>query len=201
MAAGPHLAVPSHERQRIIRLFEIAACMTDRSGALRIDRTDPMAHFELNPMAEWNPQANDIFVRAVEIDAPVDRRLFLEQQCGGDAALRAQVDSLLAAGGKVGSFLEKPAVPAPPAGDRRRLDSTDTSSWNPESSSGFRRLYWSKRKSSGNGDRCRHTHKRRRMFSSHWLKHCPSGSPARWKPGPFRHSRNAVATTQHPAFR
>ena len=68
-------------------------------------------------MAEWNPQANDIFVRAVEIDAPVDRRLFLEQQCGDDAALRAQVDSLLAAGGKVGSFLEKPAVPALPAGD------------------------------------------------------------------------------------
>ncbi|MFO0808950.1 MAG: serine/threonine-protein kinase [Gemmataceae bacterium] len=65
-------------------------------------------------MAEWNPQANDIFVRAAEIDAPVERRLFVEQQCGGDAALRAQVESLLAAGGKVGSFLERPAVPAPP---------------------------------------------------------------------------------------
>ena len=68
-------------------------------------------------MPEWNPRANDIFVRAVEVDAPADRRLFLEQQCGGDAALRSQVESLLAAGGKIGSFLEKPAVPAPPPGD------------------------------------------------------------------------------------
>jgi serine/threonine protein kinase/WD40 repeat protein len=68
-------------------------------------------------MPEWNPRANDLFVQAAEIDSPADRRLFLEQQCGGDAALQSQVESLLAAGGKIGSFLEKPALPAPPPGD------------------------------------------------------------------------------------
>src|SRR5262245_48952633 len=63
-------------------------------------------------MADWNAKANDLFVRAAEIAAPVERRLFLEQQCGGDVDLLAQVESLLAAGDKVGSFLEKPAVSA-----------------------------------------------------------------------------------------
>jgi WD40 repeat protein/serine/threonine protein kinase len=63
-------------------------------------------------MADWNSRANDIFVRAAEIDGPAERRLFLHQQCGGDADLHSQVESLLAAGGKIGSFLEKPAAPA-----------------------------------------------------------------------------------------
>jgi hypothetical protein len=67
-------------------------------------------------MSEWNPKANDIFVRAVEIQAVADRRLFLEQQCGGDDALREQVESLLDAGGKMGSFLDKPAQAALAAG-------------------------------------------------------------------------------------
>jgi RNA polymerase sigma factor (sigma-70 family) len=64
-------------------------------------------------MPEWNPRANDIFVRAAEIDLPDDRRLFVERQCNGDAALRAQVESLLAARGQIGSFLQRPAVAAP----------------------------------------------------------------------------------------
>ncbi|MFO0848265.1 MAG: WD40 repeat domain-containing serine/threonine-protein kinase [Gemmataceae bacterium] len=68
-------------------------------------------------MPDWNPRANDIFVRAAEIESPADRRLFVDQQCDGDAALRNQVESLLAAGGQVGSFLQRPAV-APPAGDQ-----------------------------------------------------------------------------------
>ena len=68
-------------------------------------------------MPEWNPRANDIFVRAAEIDFPADRRLFVEQQCNGDAALRAQVESLLAAGGQIGSFLDRPAVVAPPGAE------------------------------------------------------------------------------------
>jgi WD40 repeat protein/serine/threonine protein kinase len=63
-------------------------------------------------MVDWNSKANDIFLRAAEIDAPADRRLFLQQQCSGDADLHAQVESLLAAKGEVGSFLEKPAAPA-----------------------------------------------------------------------------------------
>ncbi len=63
-------------------------------------------------MAEWNSQANDLFLRAVEVELPAERRLFLEQQCGDDKALRAQVESLLAASAKVGSFLEQPAAGA-----------------------------------------------------------------------------------------
>ncbi len=41
-------------------------------------------------MALWNPKANDLFLRAAEIEAPADRRLFLDQQCAGDADLRGQ---------------------------------------------------------------------------------------------------------------
>jgi hypothetical protein len=63
-------------------------------------------------MAEWNRKANDLFVRAGEINTPDEWRRFLEQECGGDADLLAQVESLLVAGGRLGSFLEKPAVPA-----------------------------------------------------------------------------------------
>jgi eukaryotic-like serine/threonine-protein kinase len=61
-------------------------------------------------MVQWNPKANDIFVRAAEIDAADERRRFVERQCGGDAAVLAQVESLLAAGGRVGSFLDRPAA-------------------------------------------------------------------------------------------
>jgi serine/threonine protein kinase/tetratricopeptide (TPR) repeat protein len=65
-------------------------------------------------MAEWNSKANDVFLRAVEIESAADRRLFLDQQCGDDVSLRSQVESLLAASAKVGSFLNKPAGQALP---------------------------------------------------------------------------------------
>src|SRR5262249_31805886 len=67
-------------------------------------------------MAEWNSQANDVFLRAAEVESPVERRLFLDQQCGDDAGLRAQVEALLAASAKVGSFLNQPAAKALVAG-------------------------------------------------------------------------------------
>jgi serine/threonine protein kinase len=67
-------------------------------------------------MANWNPRANDVFLRAAEVEAPAERRLFLDQQCGADAALRAQVESLLAASARVGSFLNQPAAQALAAG-------------------------------------------------------------------------------------
>src|SRR5262249_53725207 len=46
---------------------------------------------------------------------PAARQVLLDQHCGNDAALRAQVESLLAASAKVGSFLNKPAAGALPA--------------------------------------------------------------------------------------
>ena len=66
-------------------------------------------------MAEWNSKANDVFLEAAEVESPAERRLFLDQQCGDDVGLRAQVESLLAASAKVGSFLSRPAMDIPPA--------------------------------------------------------------------------------------
>jgi WD40 repeat protein/serine/threonine protein kinase len=62
-------------------------------------------------MAEWNPKANDLFLRVAEIEASSDRRIFLDQHCGDDAPLRAQVESLLAVKDKAGSFLNRPVLP------------------------------------------------------------------------------------------
>ncbi|MCI0463575.1 MAG: hypothetical protein L0Z62_42100, partial [Gemmataceae bacterium] len=66
-------------------------------------------------MADWNPEANDLFLRAAEIEVPADRQRFLDQQCGDDTALRVQVESLLAASAKAGSFLNQPVVQVPVA--------------------------------------------------------------------------------------
>jgi WD40 repeat protein/serine/threonine protein kinase len=59
-------------------------------------------------MAAWNPNANAVFLSAIEIGAPEDRQRFLDDACGGDADLRGQVDSLLEASGRAGGFLESP---------------------------------------------------------------------------------------------
>src|SRR5262245_41615118 len=72
-------------------------------------------------MADWNARANEVFLAAAEVESPAERRLFLDQHCGDDAALRAQVESLLAASAKVGSFLNERAVQALP-GSRLTAD-------------------------------------------------------------------------------
>jgi serine/threonine protein kinase/WD40 repeat protein len=51
-----------------------------------------------------------IFAGAVEIVDPEARQQYLEQACGGDADLRASVESLLAADREAGSFLGTPPV-------------------------------------------------------------------------------------------
>src|SRR5687768_5473820 len=61
-------------------------------------------------MPDWNSQANNIFLDALEIAETEGRRTFLEKACDGDADLRAQVDSLIAASQKAGRFLETPAL-------------------------------------------------------------------------------------------
>ena len=63
-------------------------------------------------MSAWNPQANRIFLDALEIAAPEGRNTFIDMACDGNAQLREQVDSLIAASQKAGNFLEKlqPAV-------------------------------------------------------------------------------------------
>ncbi|MFC1597048.1 protein kinase [Planctomycetota bacterium] len=60
-------------------------------------------------MGTWNPKANTIFQKAIEIESPDQRRTFVEEACSGDAGLRVQVEALLDAIEQAGSFLESPA--------------------------------------------------------------------------------------------
>ena len=52
----------------------------------------------------------DILLAALEKALPEQREAYLEQACGGDAALRSRVDVLLRASEVQDSFLEHPAV-------------------------------------------------------------------------------------------
>jgi serine/threonine protein kinase/WD40 repeat protein len=60
-------------------------------------------------MADWNPQANEIFLKALDIGSPDERLDLLDSACAGDSALRAKVEALLDASEQLGSFLELPA--------------------------------------------------------------------------------------------
>ena len=51
-----------------------------------------------------------IFLAALDIADPTERAAYLNQSCGGDAALRQQVEVLLAAHERSGDFLEVPAL-------------------------------------------------------------------------------------------
>ncbi|MCU0878548.1 MAG: serine/threonine protein kinase, partial [Pirellulaceae bacterium] len=57
-------------------------------------------------MPGWNSQANDIFLDALDIAAPLERQAFVERACSGDPEILAQVQSLLKANHEVGEFLE-----------------------------------------------------------------------------------------------
>ena len=51
-----------------------------------------------------------IFTAARKIDSADDRRVFLAEACGDDAALRERVDKLLVASAEESQFLENPAA-------------------------------------------------------------------------------------------
>jgi serine/threonine protein kinase len=51
-----------------------------------------------------------LFLEALEIADPAEREAYLDRACAGDADLRRQVQALLAAHERPGSFLERPAV-------------------------------------------------------------------------------------------
>jgi len=57
----------------------------------------------------WNPEANDVFLKALETPSREERAAYLDQRCGNNAELRAQVQSLLDASERAGSFLDSPA--------------------------------------------------------------------------------------------
>src|SRR5438874_2434566 len=74
-------------------------------------------------MTTWNPRANELFLKALELDDPARRQEYLDGACAADAALRAEVQSLLEASARAGSFLEAPGpalvdtVTTPPAAE------------------------------------------------------------------------------------
>src|SRR5262245_17946139 len=74
-----------------------------------------------------------IFMAALEIADPAERAAYLEQACGGDAALRHQVETLLAAHEREGEFLDVPAVEQVARAAQPPADSTNaTGSFPPD---------------------------------------------------------------------
>lgn len=63
-----------------------------------------------------------LFLRAMEIIDPAERRVFLETECEGDRNLIERIESLLAISGKLGKFLDP---------SQGKNDSEETSEWNP----------------------------------------------------------------------
>lgn len=55
-----------------------------------------------------NKTAEQIFNSAANIDSPDERSAYLDQECGSNPALRAEVEELLRHDADAGSFLEKP---------------------------------------------------------------------------------------------
>ena len=68
------------------------------------------------------PREKAVFCQAMEIADPEQRRLFLDQACGADKALRIDVERLLGLSENAGNFFEEcaPAL-APAAGDAERV--------------------------------------------------------------------------------
>ena len=60
-------------------------------------------------MTSWNPRANDLFLKALEIQSSAEREKYLRESSAGDAALLAEVEELLEAAARAGRFLESPA--------------------------------------------------------------------------------------------
>jgi WD40 repeat protein/serine/threonine protein kinase len=61
-------------------------------------------------MRTWDPRANELFLKALELHSLNERQAFLDKACGFDAARRAEVESLLDASARAGSFLEPHAA-------------------------------------------------------------------------------------------
>jgi serine/threonine protein kinase/Flp pilus assembly protein TadD len=61
-------------------------------------------------MATWDPRANELFLKALELSSAAERRAFLDRECVDYPELRAEVDSLLEAGERAGQFLEQPVA-------------------------------------------------------------------------------------------
>jgi hypothetical protein len=67
----------------------------------------PRTHLD-STMTTWNPQANDVFLKLLELPPGDERQCFLQEACANDAALRVEVEALLDANAQAGNFLEAP---------------------------------------------------------------------------------------------
>src|SRR5262245_19544561 len=56
------------------------------------------------------PDVKSIFGRALEIESSAGRAAYLDEACGPDAGLRAEVEGLLATLGRAGEFMRRPAA-------------------------------------------------------------------------------------------
>jgi WD40 repeat protein len=61
-------------------------------------------------MSAPSPSPETLLAAALEISDAAARRTYLDRACGGDAALRAELESLLAASSAAGEFLLRPAA-------------------------------------------------------------------------------------------
>ncbi len=77
-------------------------------------------------MADWNPRANELFLKALELP-DVERPAFLNAECGGDAPLVQAVQTLLRAHAAAGGFLAEPHPDAMPTGSFTDRAVTQTS--------------------------------------------------------------------------
>ena len=59
-------------------------------------------------MADWNSQANSVFLNALEIKNAEQRRSYLASACAADEPLRRDVEALLQAHAEAGSFFDPP---------------------------------------------------------------------------------------------
>src|SRR5262249_49018502 len=60
------------------------------------------------PMTTSAPDVKSIFGRALEIESPAARAAYLEEACGTNAGLRAEIEVLVRYHGKVGEFMGRP---------------------------------------------------------------------------------------------
>ena len=72
-------------------------------------------------------KAGEIFESAIEIENPAKREDYLENACKADGTLRAEVEALLEAHEKAGSFLQAPAAgPSVTLGDSPLTEGSGT---------------------------------------------------------------------------
>lgn len=69
-------------------------------------------------MKQNDPRAEQIFATAIEIGDSVQRRAHIERACAGNASLKAEVESLLAAHEQAGEFLQTSGMRKAEDGER-----------------------------------------------------------------------------------